>query len=394
MVKRIPTYPSDTGDEVIELKHRLEETEETLRAIRRYMVDAFIVSPADAPKVVTLTDAHQPYEKMVESMNEGAVTLIPDGTIFYYNHSFGEMLRTERGELIGIRFQDLVRLEDRAAFEVLFSKSAGRAEVCLQLSDGNCLPVHLSMYQLIQGESRAISIIVTDLSERLQAAERIRALASQVTLAEQEERQRISQILHDDLQQSLFAIKTQLTILMDDPGYSTSAAMKDELKQVQRWVSDAIGITRSLSIDLNPIVLQGEGFADAIHWLSTQMQTQHGLGVQVLGQESFRTFNQQMRLLLFQTVRELLFNIVKHAGALTATITLEQVAGKARITVSDEGKGFDVEAVMNDPKSAHGLLIIRDRLTLMGCTIQTTSAPGQGTRVVIEAPLGESSAGG
>ena len=393
MVKRIPTLQSPAGDEMVELKHRLEETEETLRAIRQYMVDAFIVSPADAPKVLTLTEAHFPYQMMVESMNEGALTLIPDGTIFYSNQGFSQMLKTVPEKLIGVRFVDLVRPEDQIAFHALFSKDEGRGEVCLLLPDGKHLPVQLSLYQLIQGESRGISIIVTDLSERVEAEERIRALAAQVTMAEQEERQRISQILHDDLQQSLFAIKTQLTMLMDDPKYSISPSMKDELKQVQRWVSDAIGITRSLSIDLSPVVLQSEGFDDAIHWLSSQMQTQHGLDVQVLGQESFQHFNQQMRLLLFQTVRELLFNIVKHAGALTATITLEQIDGKARITVSDEGKGFDVEAVMNDPRSAHGLLIIQDRLTLMGCSIHTTSTPGQGTRVVIEAPLRVSSTG-
>ena len=393
MVKRIPASQADQGNEIIELKNRLEETEETLRAIRRYMVDAFIVSPSDAPQVVTLTDANQPYQKMVESMNEGAVTLIPDGSIFYHNPRFGEMLRTEAGNLIGVRFQDLVRTEDQSAFEALFSKCAGRAELCLQLPDGNCLPVQLSMYPLVQGESRAISIIITDRSERIQAEERIRTLASQVTMAEQEERQRISQILHDDLQQSLFAIKTQLTMLMDDQQYAVAPALRKELLQVQRWVSDAIGITRSLSIDLNPIVLQSEGLADAIHWLSSQMKTQHGLGVEVQVQESLRNFDQQMRLMLFQTVRELLFNIVKHAGASAATIILEQIDGKARITVSDEGNGFDVEGVMNDPKSAHGLLIIQDRLALMGCSMQMTSTPGQGTRVVIQAPLREAPAG-
>ena len=122
------------------------------------------------------------------------------------------------------------------------------------------------------------------------------------------------------------------------------------------------------------------------------MKTQHGLAVTVQGQESFRNLDQQMRLLLFQTVRELLFNIVKHAGASEATIILEQINGRGRITISDSGKGFDVETVMNNRNSAHGLLIIQDRLTLIGCNIEMNSAPGQGTRIVIEVPLGEVSA--
>lgn len=393
MVKRNQASPLATGDEVIELKNRLEETEETLRAIRQYMVDAFVVTRADDTQVVTLTDAQFPYRMMVESMNEGAVTLIPDGTIFYCNPRFGEMVHTAPDKLIGVRFHELIRPEEQIAFDTIFSQVAGRGEFCLQPPGGKCVPVQLSLYQLEQEDSRGICIIATDMTERVEADEKIRALASQVTLAEQEERQRISQILHDDLQQSLFAIKTQLMILMEDDGFKVSLPLRAELKQVQRWVSDAIGITRSLSIDLNPIVLQGEGLVDAIHWLSSQMKAQHGLSVTVQGQESFRNFDQQMRLMLFQTVRELLFNIVKHAGSPEATITLEQSHGKGRITISDTGKGFDVESVMNNPNSAHGLLIIQDRLSLMRCNMEIASEPGRGTRVVIETPLEESSSG-
>ena len=94
-----------------------------------------------------------------------------------------------------------------------------------------------------------------------------------------------------------------------------------------------------------------------------------------------------MRVLLFQAVRELLFNIVKHAGISQATVSLEQADGGRRITVSDSGKGFEVESIMNDPKTAHGLLMLQDRLGLIGGSIEVTSKLGDGTRVVIEIPL-------
>jgi len=393
MFKRNQANPLATGDQVVELKNRLEETEETLRAIRQYMVDAFVVTRADDIQVVTLSDAQFPYRIMVESMNEGAVTLIPDGTIFYCNPRFGEMVHMDCEKLIGVRFHELIRPEEQIAFDTIFSQMDGRGEFCLQPPGGQCVPVQLSLYRLVQGNSRGICILATDMTERVRAEEKIRALASQITVAEQEERQRISQILHDDLQQSLFAIKAQLTFLLSNSEQNQiSPALGDELKHVQRWLSDAIGITRSLSIDLSPIVLQGEGLAEAILWLSSQMKAQHGLEVQVETQKSLYKLDNQMRLLLFQTVRELLFNIVKHAGTSEAAVTLEQVDGKVRIAVNDAGKGFDVEAVMNDPKSAHGLLIIQDRLSLMRCNMEIVSEPGNGTRVVIEAPLGESSA--
>ena len=323
MTRRNPTR-QQVQDESVELKSRLEETEETLRAIRQYMVDAFVVTRSGDTQILTLNNADFPYRMMVESMNEGAVTLIPDGTIFYCNPHFGEMVQLDPEKLIGIQFRDLIRPEEQAAFDTLLTQAqqGARGEFCLQAPNMNCLPVQLSIYQLSIGDASGISIIATDMTERFQAEEKIRTLASQLTMAEQEERHRISQILHDDLQQRLFAIKTQLSFLL--PAKETNSiapVVRDELRQVQRLLSDAIGITRSLSIDLSPIVLQGEGLAEAIYWLAAQMKAQHGLDVQVDATDNLNISDNQMRLLLFQTMRELLFNIVKHAGTLQAKVT-------------------------------------------------------------------------
>src|SRR5215216_794842 len=383
------------SDETFELKNRLEETEETLRAIRQYMVDAFVVTRSNGTQVVTLNNADFLYRRMVESMNEGAVTLIPDGTIFYCNPRFAQMVQTEPERLIGVYFQDLISPEEQNAFEAIFKEaghSSTRGEFCLKTIEGKCVPVQLSVYQLTADGASAISIIATDITERIQAEEKIRSLASKLTRAEQEERHRISQILHDDLQQQLFAIKAQLAMLNDtNEKNRASPELRTTLDQIQSWLSSAITITRNLSIDLSPVVLQGEGLAEAIAWLSSQMKEQHGLQVDLEAQEDFHNLDNHIRVLLFQAVRELLFNIVKHAGILQAAVTLEQVEGRGRITIRDTGRGFDVGAIINDPKTAHGLLIIQDRLGLMGGSIEVTSKLGDGTRVVIETPLGGAS---
>jgi PAS domain S-box-containing protein len=382
-------------DETAELRNRLEETEETLHAIRQYMVDAFVVNRSNGVEVIALNEADFPYRTMVESMNEGAVTLIPDGTIFYCNPRFGEMIHMDCEKLIGVRLLDLIVPEQQSAFEAIFrqaGQNGARGEFCLKLSDEPCKPVQLSIYQLGGENTGGISIIATDIPERVQAEEKIRSLASQLAVAEQEERHRISQILHDDLQQRLFAIKTQLAFIINDSDQDkTPASVREELKQIQRWLSDAIGITRSLSIDLSPIILQGEGLVEAVLWLASQMKERHGLIVQMEAKDNLNNLDNHMRMLLFQTIRELFFNVVKHAGTSHATITLEQVDQRARVTISDTGKGFDVATVMNDSKTAHGLLVIQDRLGLMGCSMEITSEPGQGTQIVIETPMGVSS---
>lgn len=390
MAKKIKT-PQQVSDETVNLKSRLEETEETLRAIRQYMVDAFVVTRSGGTEVVTLGNADFPYRMMVESMNEGAVTLIPDGTIFYCNARFAEMVHRDSEKLIGVRFQDLILPEEQKTFDTLFTQAGrygSRGEFSLKTSNGNSIPVQLSIYELEGNTTGGLSIIATDISEQVQAEEKIRTLASQLAVAEQEERQRISQILHDDLQQRLFAIKTQLAFLVNssDQG-KTSSSIKEELQQIQRWLSDAIGITRSLSIDLSPVILQGDGLAEAILWLSAQMKDRHGLQVQIDAKDNLSQLDNHMRMLLFQTIRELLFNIVKHAGTSHAKITLEKNDQRGRITISDAGRGFDVTKVMNDSKTAHGLLVVQDRLSLMGCSLDITSEPGKGTQVVIETPL-------
>jgi PAS domain S-box-containing protein len=380
-------------DETAELKSRLEETEETLRAIQEYMVDAFVVNRENGIQVVTLNESEIPYRMMVESMNEGAITLIPDGTIFYCNSRFGEMIGRDCEKLVGTLFQDLIVPEEHHNFAAILKKPGPngiRGEFNLQTPTGMQVPVQLSMYQLGTDQMSGLAIIATDISERIQAEVKIRNLASKLTLVEQEERHRISQVLHDDLQQRLFAIKAQLSFLGDlREKDQVLPAMYLELDQIQASLSETIAITRNLSIDLNPVVLHGEGLAEAMTWLAFRMKDQYGLHIDLEAKENFSQLDHHIRMLLFQSIRELLFNVVKHAGVSEAKVTLERVYGGGQVTVVDEGKGFEAEAVMKDMNIAHGLLVVQDRLNLLGCDMEVISKPGEGTRAVIRFPIEE-----
>lgn len=380
-------------DEAVNLRNRLEETEETLRAIRQYMVDAFVVTQEDGQQVVTLGDAAFPYRMMVESMNEGAVTLVPDGTIFYCNPRFVQMVHLDSEKLIGVPFQNFIQPEQRDRFEQLFQQASHhasiRGEFVFKTSQGKALPVQLSMYRLGEEVTSGISILATDISERIQSEEKIRALASELTIAEHEERHRISQILHDDLQQRLFAVKAQLSFLHVD---ETAAETRTTVDQLQTWLSEAITMTRNLSVDLSPSVLRGEGLAQAVLWLCSRMKEQYGLRLQVSATDHLNQLDDHFRVMIFQTVRELLFNIIKHAGTLEASILMEQRETAGRITISDSGRGFDPHILTQHAWGAHGILLLRDRLMLMGGTMTIHSKPGDGTSIVIEFPMNKNPA--
>jgi len=99
-------------------------------------------------------------------------------------------------------------------------------------------------------------------------------------------------------------------------------------------------------------------------------------------------YEDALRILLFQAVREVLFNIVKHANTHEANIVMQKVDGHTSITVSDGGMGFDSEAIMEGSKTAGGLLNLQHRLNLMGCKLQVKSQPSvKGTQVIIDIPL-------
>lgn len=216
----------------------------------------------------------------------------------------------------------------------------------------------------------------------------VRALASTLTLAEQEERRRISQILHDDLQQQLYGIQMRVLSIINDVAANNQSRLPRYAQEVYDWIGKAIQTTRQLTVDLSPPVLKTEGLADALTWLASQMAAVNGLQVEIRALHPCVIPREDMRVLLFQSVRELLFNVVKHAATDHATVELtETTTGELRIVVSDEGRGFDVTAAANKQGSGFGLFSVRERLSLFAGRMSIESAPGQGTQITIHIPI-------
>jgi len=217
----------------------------------------------------------------------------------------------------------------------------------------------------------------------------VRELASSLTMAEQHERTRVARILHSDLQQMLYSIQMKLALAREDLDDTSAAPAVAHLRESEEWLDRALDTTRQLTVELSPPVLEKEGLTDAIAWLRTHMLELHDIEVEIVADGPYYLPNEDWRLLLFQAVRELLFNVVKHAGTDRATVELSEREDEIVIRVVDEGRGFDVSSVAERSAgdSSVGLLTIGERLKLFGGRLEIESTPGAGTRASLHAPI-------
>jgi signal transduction histidine kinase len=220
--------------------------------------------------------------------------------------------------------------------------------------------------------------------ELIRSQERLRALASDLTLTEQRERRKLAGDLHDYLAQLLVAgrmkLRQAVACVAKEPGTTLLA----ELDQI---FDESLRYTRTLIADLAPPSLQEFGLSHAFQWLSEHMRT-HGLtvGVQV-GSDRINLPDDQA-ILVFQSVRELLLNIVKHADTNRAIVAVATTPTELHITVTDGGQGFDHTAVAapEPGSSGFGLFSIDERMRAMGGRFEINSTPGHGTRASMILP--------
>ena len=228
---------------------------------------------------------------------------------------------------------------------------------------------------------------ITDLKQaeqRLQShQEQLRSLASQLSLAEERERRRLAADLHDQVGQSLAAIKLKLgaarqAVLASDAGH--------HLDEIRGLVEEAIRQTRSLTFDLSPPILYELGLEPALEWLAEQFQAKHAISASLEDDGQTKPLEDDVRGLLFRAVSELLMNIAKHAQARTVVISVSRRQNDVHIQVRDDGMGFN-ETDTDRRTSGFGLFNIRERLTAIGGRLAIDSEPGRGASITLVAPL-------
>ncbi len=220
-------------------------------------------------------------------------------------------------------------------------------------------------------------------AESERRAEQLRQLASELTVAEQRERHRLAQILHDGLQQILVGAKYRLALLGRSDDTKKAAA------EVADIIDDAIETSRSLTAELSPPILYQSGLLAALEWLVRWMSDKHGLRVDLRANEGICLPQGQLNVFLFQSIKELLLNVVKHAGVKTASIQVIQREDRIEISVEDGGAGFDQSQLraVGGKTGGVGLFYLSERLSMLGGTMAIHSSPGRGSRIMLSVPL-------
>jgi signal transduction histidine kinase len=225
-------------------------------------------------------------------------------------------------------------------------------------------------------------------AEAVQQAQKLRLLSAQLSLAEEAERRRIGEMLHEDLQQLLVAARMQLAALCRTQG----AAQREPIaREIADLLERSFQLTRSLSVELAPPVLCEHGLAAALEWLSAETRKNYNIEVTAEADSSANPKASDVRIFLFRAVRELLLNSAKHAGGSAVPITMQhRRPDKVRIIVADDGPGFDPNSLEDKRTGSQtvGLLNIRERVSSFGGEFHIKSGPKRGTRITLSLPRG------
>ena len=221
------------------------------------------------------------------------------------------------------------------------------------------------------------------IEERLRSArKRLRAMAAELVMADERSRQHFASDIHDSVVQTLGAAKLRSELLREHVGREGIPL----LNGVRQLITDSISEARLIMSELSPPVLHELGFLSAVEWLAEQVEAKHGLAIKFHKRDSLADISHEIQVLLYQAIRELLMNTVKHAMAHNVSITISNAAAKVRVEINDDGVGFKPAKLYKDQHSGYGLFGIRERLKHFGGRMYIQSRPGKGARVVMFSP--------
>ncbi len=289
-------------------------------------------------------------------------------------------IKSEEPELIDTTLEDIILngLAIEQAKYLLYSKGNKRVHIELSSAPISDDKDNISGLVII---FREITKRIAIEKKLLDYQKQLQSLTSTLSLFEENEKRRIATELHDCVGQTLALSKIKLGLLNKS---APTPELKSSIKEILQLIEQTIKETRTLTFELSPPILYELGLNQAVQWLIDQFREKHGLSVVLKNDGVDKPFDNNVRFFLFQAIRELLFNIIKHAQATNVIITMSGNNNNLRITVEDNGVGFTKPSVNHD---GFGLFNIRERMNHINGTFEIESNTGRGTIVTLVAPF-------
>ena len=396
---RVAARPSTKSMVLDNLQERVNELEETLRAIRSGEVDAVVVTAEKGDQVFTLQGAEHPYRLLVETIDEGAATLSNDGTVLYSNRSFANIFDAQLERFIGTPIENFVSGEYVEALRALIRNAASgvaRGEIRLVDRAGRARTVRLTLTRSTQFGMEALCVVATELTELVETNEALRVtesslrqLSGRLLQLQDEERRRIARDLHDTTGQKIAALSMSLdrvSRLLDTKKPERQEAL-DESRDIVRTIGEEI---RTLSYLLHPPLLDESGLGSAVRWYAEGFQKRSGIRLNVNISSDLGRLSTEVEMALFRVVQESLTNVHRYSGSPDAEIRIHDTPEAVKLEVIDHGKGVEAGTarVKVEGIAALGVGIpgMRERLRQLGGQLEVDFGR-EGTRVSASVPL-------
>lgn len=372
--------PEESSGDVKDLQQELSVHQEELKAQNEELRRA----------EVELSLARDRYKELFDSAPIGYVTIDGSFMMREANLAAASFLGTNRNNLIGNPLSKFMDREQADAYHLHLMKVRNEetrqsCELMFRRPDGSLVPGRLQTSPYVDNLSgKGWRIVLIDITERRRAESALRKLASDLVMAEERERKRVAGVLHDDVAQTLAAVRMRLDLLKGIP-----SDQKDEqnLKEATELLMQSIQETRGLMNDLGNPLLFDMGLKAACESLADRLMEKHPVQISCDIRDSYKHLSPDIKAFLFHLIRELLTNVVKHSHARNADVIIDMEDGHFRVKVTDDGVGFDSQTLGTPTVyGGFGLYSIRERLIAVDGNLRIISTPGAGTVVTAILP--------
>lgn len=330
---------------------------------------------------------------LLESAMDAILTVDEHQHVTLYNRAAEKIFGWPSDQVLGQRLEKLMPERFRQGHASHLQHFAATGTTSRRMGDGTVLygqrasgeefPMEASISQLDMPDGKLFTVILRDVTQRVQAQQELQAFATEANAIRESEKTRVARELHDELAQSLTAIKMD-TIWLRDQVPNANAEFLVKLEGMLTMLDSTVAATRRIAADLRPLLLDDLGLGPAVEWLAHNFSQRTGVPCQLSVDDEVE-LHEPYATAVFRIVQESLANVAKHAKATHVSVQIDRQPQAVMLRVTDNGVGF----VAGGPRKPHslGLMGLRERAQLLRGSIAIDSQPGQGTRVEVRIPL-------